>query len=145
MKHLLKFILIAILLLTTTISCFGPGMQDYSTDLTGGYAIQRTSAHYITITPTDGYNSEIVIIPSKVLRVNIYKHFIIAERQGLKRRSPNDSLDTYEIPDESVKDYWILNTSKNYVLGNLKFATFQKKLDSLNIPNNIELINVYEY
>ena len=145
MKQLFKILLISILLLTTIISCFGPGVQDFSTELTGNYSIFRNSAHKITITPNDGWNDKIAIIPSKVLRVNVYRNFIIAERQGLKRRSPNDSLDSYEIPDEKVKDYWILNTSKNYVIGNLNFTIFQKKLDSLNIPKNIELIDVYEY
>jgi len=145
MKQLSKLLLISILLLTTIISCFGPGIQDFSTDLTGNYSIYRTSSHNITVTPNDGWNDKIAIIPSKVLRVNVYKDFIVAERQGLKMRSPNDSLDGYQIPDENVKDYWILNTSKNYVLGNLKFTAFQKKLDSLNIPNNIKLIDVYEY
>ncbi|WP_396149829.1 DUF3997 domain-containing protein [Flavobacterium sp.] len=145
MKQLLKLLFISVLFLQTIISCFGPGVQDFSTDLTGNYAIFRNSAHEIKITPKDGWNDKTAIIPSKVLKVNVYENFIIAERQGLKKRSPNDSLDSYEIPDEKVRDYWILNTSKNYVIGNLKFNTFQKKLDSLSIPKDIKLIDVYSY
>ena len=144
MKQLSKLFLFSILILSIN-SCFGPGAQDFSTNLTGNYSINRTSAHNITVTPNDGWDDKIAVIPSKVLRVNVYEEFIIAERQGLKKRSPNDSLDGYEIPDEKVKDYWILNTSKNYVIGNLKFSTFKKKLDSLNIPNDLKLIDVYEY
>ena len=145
MRQLSKFILISALLLLTTISCFGPGIQDFSTELTGNYSIFRTSSLNITIAPNDGWNNKTAIIPSKVLRVNVYENFIVAERQGLKKRSPNDSLDSYEIPDEKVKDYWILNTSKKYVIRNLKLETFKRKLDSLKIPNDIKLIDVYEY
>jgi len=144
MKQFSKLFLISILFLSI-ISCFGPGVQDFSTDLINNYSINRTSSHNIMITPKDGWNDKIATIPTKVLKVNVYENFIIAERQGLKKRSPNNSQDTYEIPDEIIKDYWILNTSKNYVLGNLKFSTFQKKLDSLNIPKNIKLIDVYDY
>lgn len=145
MKQKFKIFQISILLLTINTSCFGPGIQDFSTQLTGKYSIFRTSAHNITVTPNDGWNDTIAIIPSKVIKVNVYENFIVAERQGLKRRTPNDNLDSYKIPDEKVKDYWILNTTKNYVIGNLNFSDFQKKLDSLNIPKNIELIDVYEY
>lgn len=144
MKQCLKSFLIIILFLSI-ISCLGPGLQDFSTDLINNYSINRTSPHNIMITPKDGWNNKIAIIPTKVLKVNIYNNFIIAERQGLKKRSPDDTQDNYEIPDEKIKDYWILNTAKNYVLGNLKFSTFQKKLDSLNIPKNIKLIDVYDY
>lgn len=145
MKQKFKIFQISILLLTINTSCFGPGIQDFSTQLTGNYSIFRTSAHNITVTPNDGWNDTIAIIPSKVIKVNVYGNFIVAERQGLKRRTPNDKLDSYKIPDEKVKDYWILNTTKNYLIGNLSFSDFQKKLDSLNIPKNIELIDVYEY
>lgn len=142
---IIKLLLILAIPLTSTFSCFGPGVQDFSTELTGNYSIFRTSAHNIMITPNDGFNDEIAIIPSKVLRVNVFKNFIVAERQGLKRRSPNDNSDTYKIPDEKIKDYWILNTDENFVIGNLKFDSFKKKLDSLNIPSDIMLIDVNEY
>jgi hypothetical protein len=124
---------------------FGPGVQDFTKNLTGGYELLRTSKHQISVVPSSGWNSEIAIIPSKVLKVNTYKEFIIAERQGLKKRNPKDSLDGYEIPNENVKDYWILNTDENYVLKNLKINDLQKKLESLKIPADIELIDVYKY
>lgn len=141
----LKLLLFLAILLVSNISCFGPGVRDFSTELTSNYSIFRSSAHEIMITPNDGWNDEIAIIPSKVLRVNVYKNFIIAERQGLKRRSPYDKLDTYKIPDEKIKDYWILDTSNNFVIGNLKVSSFRKKLDSLKIPSDIKLIDVNKY
>ena len=123
----------------------GHGVQDFTKDLTGGYNLYRNSAHEVFVAPDDGWNDEIAIIPSKVLKVNTFKEFIIAERQGLKRRNPNDSLDGYEIPDEKVKDYWILNSDKNYVLKKLELNDFKKKMESLRIPSKTELIDVYEY
>ena len=154
-KLLLFFLGIALLILMigfarssrTALFSFGlgPGIQDFTKDLTGGYTLHRNSAHEVFIAPNDGWNDEIAIIPSKVVRLNIYKEFIIAERQELKRRNPNDSLDSYEIPDENVKDYWILNTDKNYVLKNLKLNDFKKKMESLEIPKDNELIDIYEY
>lgn len=124
---------------------FGPGIQDFTKSLTGRYNLYRNSSHMIFIAPEDGWSDEDAIIPSKVIKVNTYDEFIVAERQGLKMRNPNDSLDGYEIPDPDVMDYWILNTDKNYVLKNLSNYDFKKKLDSLKIPVNIKLIDVYEY
>lgn len=126
-------------------SIFGPGMQDFSKNLTGDYKLYRNSAHEIFVAPADGWNSDIAIIPSKVINVNVYHEFIVAERLGLKRRNPDDSSDTYEIPDESVKDFWILNTDKNYVLSNLNKTDFKRKLDSLDVPTDIKLTDVYKY
>ena len=124
---------------------YGPGMQDFSKNITNNYVLYRNSAREIFIAPSDGWNDEISIIPSKVLKINHYKDFIIAERQGLKRRNPTDSLDTYEIPDERVKDFWILNTENNWALKNMTKVEYQNKLDSLKIPVNIKLIDVYKY
>lgn len=124
---------------------YGPGSQDFSKKIIGNYSLHRTSANEIFITPNDGYNQEIPIVPSKVLKINNYNEYILAERQALKRRSPNNITDTYQVPDEKIKDYWILNTQKNYVLKNLSYEMFQKKLDSLNIPKKIKLVDVYNY
>jgi hypothetical protein len=124
---------------------FGPGLQDFSKNLTGSYMLYRNSAHEIFVAPDNGWNSETAIIPSKVIKVNVYNEFIVAERQDLKRRSHKDSLDTYEIPDENVKDFWILNTDKNEVWGRLSGDGLKRKLDSLHIPATIELVDIYKY
>lgn len=122
-------------------SAYGPGYQDFSKSITNNYELFRTSSDNIIIVPSDGWNDEIATIPSKVLRLNDYEDFIVAERQGLIKESQNE----IETPDENVIDYWILDTENNWVLKNLNFSEFQKKLDSLKIPRNIELIDVYEY
>ena len=123
----------------------GPGVQDFSKKLVGNYALIRSSATTIFIAPRDVWSDDDAIIPSIVIRLNEYENYIIAERQGLKRRSPNDSLDTYEIPDDTVKDYWILDTKNKYVLKKLTYKKFQIKMDSLKIPKNIPLVDIYEY
>src|SRR5690606_14701402 len=98
MKQVLKIFLVFTIFTIFLNSCFGPGVQDFSVELTDNYSVFRTSTHNIIITPNDGWNDEIAIIPSKVIKVNVYKDFIIAERQGLKNRLLNSS-DTYQIPD----------------------------------------------
>lgn len=125
-------------------SAFGPGVYDFSKNITNGYVLNRMSSNTIFIAPSDGWNDKIATIPSMVLRLNDYEDFIIAGRQGLMRSS-EDSLDTYEIPNKNVKDYWILDTENNFVLKNLNFSDFQRKLDSLKIPRDVELIDVYKY
>jgi hypothetical protein len=49
------------------------------------------------------------------------------------------------IPDFTVIDYWILDTKKKTVTGKLGWTKFLGALDSLKIPKDIELIDVYEY
>lgn len=49
-------------------SIFGPGMQDFSKNLTGDYKLYRNSAHEIFVAPQmDG----IVILPSSLRRLLI--------------------------------------------------------------------------
>jgi hypothetical protein len=124
---------------------YGPGMQDFTKNITNGYVLYRNSKEDIFVAPNDGWNDEIEIIPSKVLKLNEYKDYIVAERQGLKRQNPNDEQDKYKISDEKVIDYWILDTENNIALKNLNKHEFKTKLESLKIPRNIGLIDVYEY
>lgn len=121
---------------------FGPGIYDFTKNLTGGYQLYRNSSVDVFIAPAGGWNDETAVIPSKVLKVNTYKGFIIAEREVVRDSQFNSKLNSQEISD---KDFWILGTDKNLVLSNLNFDEYTKKLDSLGIPKNIELIDVYKY
>lgn len=123
---------------------FGPGIYDFTKEVTGDYVLYRTSSNSVFIAPEDGWNDKIPTIPEKVIRLNDYNDFIIAERQELKPRKL-DRNDSYMIPDESKISYCILDTDKKYVLKNLNKNQFKRKLDSLGIPNQIELIDIYEY
>ena len=124
---------------------FGPGIHDFDKKLTGNYKLYRMSSNAIFIAPKDGWGDGIAIIPEKVIKINEYENYIIAERQELKRRSPNDTTDTYLIPDESRSNYWILDTENNYTFKNLNIHQLKIKLDSLEIPAQIKLIDVYKY
>lgn len=121
---------------------FGPGIQDFSKNLTGGYKLYRNSSVDIFIAPDGGWDDETAIIPSKILKVNTYKNFIVAERENVKGGLPNDGLNNHKSLD---KDFWILNTDKNHVQKKLSMNEYRRKLDSLKIPENIELIDVYKY
>lgn len=120
----------------------GPGVYDFTKNLTGGYKLYRNSSVDVFIAPDGGWDQETAIIPSKVLKVNTYEDFIIAEREDIENRLPHDRVTNQK---SSGKDFWILKTGKNYVLKNLSFHEYTRKLDSLTIPRNIELIDVYAY
>lgn len=124
---------------------YGPGQQDFAKCLTGGYMLYRFSANEVKVTPEYGRNETDAIIPEKILRINESHGFIIAERQGMIRRSPTDSLDDMMLPDTSVTDFWILNTHKNSVLRYLSRQQFKAALDSLKLPIDLPLIDVNAY
>ena len=123
---------------------FGPGVQDFVVRIAGDYSIQRTSAHQIQIAP-DGWNDSTPIIPTKVIECNTDGRFVIAKRQGLKRRSPNNPNDTYEEPDPLVFDYWILDTRTPKVYGPLTVEQFTAKITELNVPSSLRLKDVYSF
>ena len=116
----------------------GPGHSDFSAPLIGGYSLYRASAHMVSITP-GGYSDETPIIREKVLECALSDPYILAMRQGLKRRSPNDPNDTYEEPDPDVFDYWILDTSAPSVFGPFDLEGFRSKKRDLGIPESIIL------
>ena len=70
---------------------------------------------------------------------------MIAKRQGLKRRSPNNPNDTYEEPDPLVFDYWILDTRTPKVYGPLTVEQFTAKITELNVPSSLRLKDVYSF
>jgi hypothetical protein len=124
---------------------FGPGAQDFAKSLEGGYKLYRMSENNVIIAPEVGWNKDAAFIPEKVIRLNESNEFVIAERQGLKRRSPNDSTDAYQILDPTVIDYWILDTHKKLVFKTLTKQQLITKLDSLKLPKDLKLIDIYKY
>jgi len=116
----------------------GPGHSDFSSPLVGGYSLYRTSAHSVWITP-GGYTDETPIIKEKVVECAVFGQFILAKRQGLKRRSPNDPKDTYEEPDPNVFDYWILDTSVPEVYGSFDIEGFEARKEQLGIDQSVIL------
>lgn len=123
---------------------FGPGTQDFVVRIAGDYSIHRTSAHQIQIAPTS-WNDATPIIPTKVIECNTDGRFVIAKRQGLKRRSPDTPNDSYEEPDPRVFDFWILDTRTPKVYGSLTFEQFTAKKNELGIASSLRLKDVYSF
>ncbi|OGV64698.1 MAG: hypothetical protein A2283_15870 [Lentisphaerae bacterium RIFOXYA12_FULL_48_11] len=117
----------------------GPGSSDFRTVLAGTYAINRTSPQDITIS---GGRSRIADI---VVECNTDGRFIIAKRQGLRRRSPNDPKDTFEEPDPNLFDYWILDTVSEILVGPLSLDEFKTKRTELGIQTSLELKDVESF
>lgn len=123
---------------------FSPGLQDYSYELTGGYTLYRTSAHGVSISTQSDSISTKPGIPSKVVEVAWDSRFIIAKQNPFKSRN-KFSGDNYEIPDESIVNYWILDTSIPRVYGPFEINEFTESRRKLAIPEYLTLRSVEYY
>ena len=143
-------ITLAIAVFTVVVGCFyfatnfGAGALDSSAKIAGDYYIHRTSSHQIMIAP-ETWNDSVPTIPTKVIECATDKRFIIAKRQGLKRRNPSDPNDTYEEPDPKVTDYWILDTAVPKVFGPFTLNQFEDKRKTLGVPSKLTLKDVYSF
>jgi hypothetical protein len=122
----------------------GPNAGDFIVQIAGDYYIQRMSEYEIRIAP-HLWNEFTPIIPINVIECNTDGRFVIAKRQGLKRRSPNNPNDTYEVPDPLVFDYWILDTGLPIVYGPLTLEQFAAKRKELGIAPSLRLEDIYSF
>ncbi len=139
--------LILALFIVLFIGCappIAPGSQDNIQHLVNDYYVIRTSAHYVQITPM-GYTGGTPIIPTKVIKLNVWGDYIIAYRQGLKPRSPDNPKDTYEVPNPDEFDYWILDTKEPRVFESLNEDEFTFIKDSLSIPDTLQLVPTWKF
>ena len=145
MKKLSIFLLILMFMFTLTLyGC--AGASDYDINLSGGYSLVRSSAHNVTINKRINDSSwESPIIPAKIVQIAWDDKYILAKQLGLKRRNPNNSDDTYEIPDESKVNYWILEVESAKVYGPLTDKEFTEKKKELYISNNVVLKDISSY
>lgn len=146
---MIKFPITLLFFLTIFSSCdfkvYGPGVQDFTKNLPNGYIVFRASSHQIKIVPEDGWNDKVPIIPTKVLKLNTYNEYVLAYRQGLKEKFPNNMSDSYMIPNPNEFDFWILDTKTPKVYNNLKKSEFDQIKKDLKIPELIKLIDVYKF
>ena len=121
---------------------FGPGMNDFSYELSSEYSLYRNSAHTIMIDLTGGGNSE-TQIPPKVVELAWNDDFILAKQQHLQQRGVGDP---YEEPVPNQYSYWImkLNNPGAALLGPLDESTFNTKRISYNIDPNLKLRDLYD-
>ena len=122
----------------------GPGHLDFSAHLAGDYFIHRTSSIQVFIAP-EGYNDGAPIIESLVVECGTDGRFIIAKRNGMKLRNPNDPNDTFEVQDPDVVDYWILDVKQPHVHGPLKEVEFAGLRRSLGVSESVVLRDVYDF
>jgi hypothetical protein len=122
---------------------FAPGGGDFHVKLTDEYYLARSSAYQIGIGADQwGHEPLKPQIPSMVIECAMDRHFILAKRQGLKRRSPGDPNDSFEIPAPGVFDYWILDTSVPQGFGPMNLSDFQAKRKELGVPDSVQLEKV---
>lgn len=124
---------------------FGPGVYDFSYKVAGNYVLERTSAHQVFVVPQDGWSNETPIIPTKVVEIAWNHQFVIAKQQGLKRCYPDNPENTYEMPDENVFNYWILDTKQPKAYGPLDKQRFETMRKSLFVPDELVLKSVDSY
>jgi hypothetical protein len=143
-KEIGRFVALTVLIFAP--GCIGPGSgEDFSAKLVGDYYLVRGSEHQIEI-GIDGFVEENPPrIPAKIVECAVDRHFILAKRQGLKRRNPNDARDTFEVPDSEVFDYWILNTVERKTFGPMTISDFQAKARELGVTDGIVLRTVESY
>lgn len=110
-----------------------PGKFDYSYDVgNGSYTLHKNSAHNIEVSPKDGYYSETQIIPEKVIEIAWNNQYVIAKQYEMKKKTIDS---TYEIPDETVINYWILDTENKKRYGPFSYEEFILKIQEYNIAN----------
>jgi hypothetical protein len=119
---------------------FGPGVLDYSYDLSGGYQVFRSSSHEIAVVPKPGRDDGTLrSIPPKVVEIAWDDSFILAKQQALKARSPDDA---YQEPVPDQFRYWILDLKGPRALGPLAEREFQAKRVELGIDPRLQLKEV---
>ncbi len=111
------------------------GQYDYSYDIVNDFELIRSSAHEIRIIPKTGYATENEIIPAKVIEIAWNNRYVIAKQYGMKKAYPEEADNTYEIPDETVVNYWILDTENKERNGPFSYEEFSIKLQEFNLTN----------
>ncbi|MGO4770537.1 DUF3997 domain-containing protein [Flavobacterium sp. W22_SRS_FK3] len=139
-----NYLLLSAFLLFLIQSC-GPGIQDFEKPLTDNYTLNRVSSYEICISPKGGWNDNEEIIPSKVVKLNVFENYIIVQRLESEDEKPYDSVDYNKTFTKDRYDYWIIDSDKKQIFKKLSYSQFLTKLDSLKIPKNLKLIDVYEY
>lgn len=121
---------------------FGPGMEDYSYSVGTGYMLDRTSGHQISIVPQDGNDGTKPEIGAKVVQVAWDERYVLAKRFGLKKAYPDNPNNSYEIPDETNVQYYILDTIDLKLYGGFDLDEFEQTKVELEISDELILKDV---
>jgi Protein of unknown function (DUF3997) len=145
---LMMFLLISIpfILIRCNVFMFH-GNADYTYPVAGKYILVKSSANDVKIVPNSSYDANTPLIPSKVIEVAWNDKIIIAKQQGLKEKSKGSG---YMIPDDSIINYWILDTKGLDIYGPDIYGPFDKEhfikeRKNLKISDSLELKPVESY
>lgn len=119
----------------------GPGSLDFRAKLAGPYFLHRMSSQEVLIAP-DTWDGSIPIIPTLVVACGTDRRFIVAKRQGLKRKIDNGPQSLSVEPDPNTVDYWILDTAAPKVFGPLTLEQFNDKRTALGVPSSLALKDI---
>ena len=125
--------------------CFGPGMEDYSYTVGTGYMLVRTSGHQISVVPKNGNDGTKPEISAKVDQIAWDERYVLVKQLGLKKAYPDNPNNSYEIPDENVVNYFILDTIDLKLYGGFDLKEFQQQRIDLGISDKLVLKDVSSY
>jgi PBP1b-binding outer membrane lipoprotein LpoB len=120
----------------------GPGVTDFSYDVSNNYELTQNNPIDVYVLPKDGYEKESEIIPPKVVKIAWNDRFVIAKQQVIKE--PKKSENGIGKPTNAF-NYWILDTKIRQRYGPFNKKTFDKKLKEFGIPNSLKLQDVESY
>jgi hypothetical protein len=120
----------------------GPGVTDFSYDVSNNYELTQNNPLDVYVLPKDGYEKESEIIPPKVVKIAWNDRFVIAKQQVIKE--PKKSENGIGKPTNAF-NYWILDTKIRQRYGPFNKKTFDKKLKVFGIPNSLKLQDVESY
>lgn len=144
MKKMFTMMILLLFVVLNVVAC-NPGASDYEYDLGNNYMLVRSSAHIIEVVPKGVYNEETDILPAKIVEIAWNDHYVIAKQFGMKRRSPNNENDTYEMPDLYKVYYWILDTNSKKRYGPYSKKEFQVKQEEFKLLDlQLESVEVYK-
>lgn len=125
--------------------CFGSGMEDYSYTVGSGYMLVRTSGHQISVVPIDGNDGTKPEIKAKVVQIAWDERYVRAKQLGLKKAYSDNPNNSYEVPDENVVKYFILDTIDLKLYDEFNFDEFQQQEKELRIAEKMVLKDVDSY
>ena len=125
--------------------CFGSGMEDYSYTVGSGYMLVRTSGHQISVVPIDENDGTKPEIKAKVVQIAWDERYVRAKQLGLKKAYSDNPNNSYEVPDENVVKYFILDTIDLKLYGEFNFDEFQQQEKELRIAEKMVLKDVDSY
>lgn len=120
------------------------GLADYTISLDNGFRIDRLSAHQILIYGDEPMHSDNesfenhLYVPAKVTDVWSDEAYIVAKQIVLNDGEPPDK------PTDEAFYYWVIDISRQTVLGPLDEQVLENEVEKLGIANKVVLTPIEE-